>query len=65
MISKVHEDMGPLLQVGADGAQKVKMGIIKTKEQVDSVVHSREIEQKDYTTDENIPEDIGPSFAFQ
>jgi len=61
LISKVHDDMGPLLQAGANGAQKVKVGIIKTKEQVDSVAHSREVEQKDYTADENISEDIGPS----
>ena len=61
LMSKVGKDIGPLLQTGSDSIKKIKKGISVTTEQVESIIHSKESDQKPFAVNEEVSEDISPS----
>jgi len=61
LMSKVGTDISPLLEAGSDSIKKLKKGITVTTNQVESIIHPNEGENRFIAADEDGSEDISPS----
>jgi hypothetical protein len=61
LMSKVGTDISPLLAAGSDSIKKLKKGISATTNQIESIAHSKEEDQRFVAVDEDVSEDLSPS----